>query len=163
MVPSFGQTPLKIMIFMTRLQKGKHIHVANLPVVFPWSEICEHKCQFKLLWLDHIGIVPFQDWWTLCWTEGIGWRIWLMWESSSPVQISQFHWKCLWRRLRVQHLRCQESLSLGLFCYHTVRCLHSPNNWCIESSLGNLGWWENLFLEPNTSIQLRWTKHSVRF
>ena len=35
-VPSFGgQTTLRTMIFITRLQKGRHILVANQPAVFP--------------------------------------------------------------------------------------------------------------------------------
>ena len=57
-----GRTPSSTMIFMRRLQKGRHvcaaIHAAFFPIVWKY----EHKYQPKLLWWDHIRTVLFQDW-----------------------------------------------------------------------------------------------------
>ena len=73
-------------------EKGRHIHAADCPAVFPmvWNMWAQMSIWAPLI-RSHKNCTLLNQ----CWIEDIGWKTWSMWESSIPVQILQYQWKCL--------------------------------------------------------------------
>ena len=100
-VPSFGgQTPLRTMIFMTRLQKGRHIFATDRLAVFPmvWNMWAQMSISAPLI------------------------------KSHKNCALLRFLKPVLDRGNRLKNMisvRVFNSGKLKLVCHHTVKCPHS--------------------------------------